>query len=902
MKKNYFLILLLTALSFASRAQYSTMQNSKWCFGNRAGVDFTSGTPTAFTASGITTNEGCASIADASGNLLFYTDGKKIWNSSFGVMTGGGSIVSFGTSSSTQGALIIPVLGSGTQYYVFSLEEVSFGTGYCHLAYCIVDMSLSGGLGAVVTGTAGTPLASDLGEKMTAVQGANCDIWLVTHRRDSTVFLSYHITSSGLDTVPVRTTIGAITSTGSYGAYGIGVLVASPNSRLLCTQTYNSGRGSVGTELYDFDPNTGVVSNLRVIDSLNSEYGAEFSPNSQFLYTNDNVSGARISQYDVTGSTAAAISSSRYTVATGSGYPQMKLGPDGKIYFPSISASSSAAFLDVIANPNTSGSGCGYSSRAVSLASGTSAVYGMPNAIILGGLNDTTFYRHDTTVCIAPGDSISLAPHIAGTRYFWDNGDTAYNHFIHGPGTYICYVSTSCHVDVDTIQVIQPPFDTTVYTTNLVVCIPAGRTLTLTAAHSGTSYLWDDASTLNNRAVSGPGNYSVAVRNSCHIDLEKFNVSLTPPDTTKASHDSTKCSFAAPLTLNARAGYVSYRWENGAGGTTHVAATNGTYFVYATDTCRNVFIDTFHVTFRIPDTTKSVKMDTSLCVTRGALRLDGGLGFASYAWSTGSSASNISVTTSNIYWVSKQLNCTLYADTFKVNFIPVPTLNLGPDLLRCVGDTVLLTSVQPAGTTYLWSDGSTGTSLAAYSTGTYWLTLFNGCVITDSVNITVSAYPVVALGNDTLECFGHPVLLHSSVTYPSTATYAWSTGANTDTTSATTTGYYWLKVTNLGCSGLDTIQVTIFHDTFTLYNLDTAICAGKQVQALLTADPAATFQWLPTAGILFPNSSSPLIKPDTTTMYHVLIGLANCPVVSDSFLIDVQPYPTVYAGGNQSIC
>jgi hypothetical protein len=49
-------------------------------------LDFSNGAPVALTDRQIDTAEGCATISDANGQLLFYTDGKKVWNKNHQVM------------------------------------------------------------------------------------------------------------------------------------------------------------------------------------------------------------------------------------------------------------------------------------------------------------------------------------------------------------------------------------------------------------------------------------------------------------------------------------------------------------------------------------------------------------------------------------------------------------------------------------------------------------------------------------------------------------------------------------------------------------------------------------------------------------------------------------------------
>ena len=189
------------------------------------------------------------------------------------------------------------------------------------------------------------------------------------------------------------------------------------------------------------------------------------------------------------------------------------------------------------------------------------------------------------------------------------------------------------------------------------------------------------------------------------------------------------------------------------------------------------------------------------------------------------------------------------------------------------------------------------------NSGAYGITVRNGCVSTASILVTVTPTPPVNLGPDTLDCTGTPIVLKSSYTYPAGTVYAWSDGTSGATTTVTATGTYWLTVTESGCPGVDTIHVTILYDTFTLYNRDTAICKGHSVQVLATGNTAAqTYMWEPVAGIANVTSITPLITPDTSAIYAVFVFYPGCPTLVDSFHIDVQPNPTVYIGGNRSVC
>jgi hypothetical protein len=52
---------------------------SIWYFGKRAGLDFRSVMPVPLHDGQLATDEGCATVNDQEGNLLFYTNGEKVW-------------------------------------------------------------------------------------------------------------------------------------------------------------------------------------------------------------------------------------------------------------------------------------------------------------------------------------------------------------------------------------------------------------------------------------------------------------------------------------------------------------------------------------------------------------------------------------------------------------------------------------------------------------------------------------------------------------------------------------------------------------------------------------------------------------------------------------------------------
>ncbi len=141
--KLFFLLFFLCAIS-----SYAQKQANIWYFGDNAGVNFNSGSPVALLNGQMSILEGCASIADYNGNLLFYTDGNKIWNRNHAVMQNGTGLM--GDNSSTQSAVIVPHPSDQNIYYVFTVDACQNGLAN-GIRYSKVDMTLASGMGAVVT-------------------------------------------------------------------------------------------------------------------------------------------------------------------------------------------------------------------------------------------------------------------------------------------------------------------------------------------------------------------------------------------------------------------------------------------------------------------------------------------------------------------------------------------------------------------------------------------------------------------------------------------------------------------------------------------------------------------------------------------------------------------------------
>ena len=364
------LFLLILPLS-AARAQSTEGRPPIWLFGNRAGLEFTGGAPHLLDGSAMNTVEGSAVATDpATGRLLFYTDGARVWGADHKVLPNGKGL--FGSPNSAQSALVVRRPGQDSLWYVFTTD---FQGGDQGLRYSVVSTARGGGRGDVIEKNA--LVLAPVAEKLTAVRHANGrDVWIIAHRWQSPQYLALLLTAAGLTTAPVLSTAGAVLA--GPGRQAIGYLRASPDGRHLAAALW---RDANKFEVLDFDPATGQVTARVSLEPYNRAYGVEFSPDGSKLYgtCHDEITGRGVVwQFDLQPGAGSA-SDGQYNVVVGRSVAKelgaVLRGPDGRLYV----ARNDGRFLGVIDQPNQPGAACGYVDDGVPLGKSRSRL-GLPNA------------------------------------------------------------------------------------------------------------------------------------------------------------------------------------------------------------------------------------------------------------------------------------------------------------------------------------------------------------------------------------------------------------------------------------------------------------------------------------------------------------------------------------------
>jgi gliding motility-associated-like protein len=405
LKQQYSILLaFITSLAFA--ATYAQGESSIWYFGNKAGISFSGNTVSAVTNGQLNSIEGCTTIADALGNLRFYTNGVTVWNKNHFVMANGTGL--FADPSSSQAAVIVPKPGDANIYYIFTTNPFEANAG---LRYSIVDMSLAGGNGAVTTKNA--LIYDGTCEKISVVKHANGqDYWVVTHHYGSNGFQANLVSPSGLSPTVVNSNSGATVVEDFDPTNAIGYMKLSPDgTKLAICHTYMAAAGQNTAELFDFDAATGVITNPRALFTDMHPYGVEFSGegNTLFISCYDE---KKIFEFNLE---AGDIPASKVLVAQTAYHPAaMQLGPNGKIYV----AMAEHDKLSVITHPSVYGDGCAIQADAVDLA-GRMCFLGLPSF----SQSQFDMKISYSGLCSGYGTQFSFDTPFNATTYLWDFGD-----------------------------------------------------------------------------------------------------------------------------------------------------------------------------------------------------------------------------------------------------------------------------------------------------------------------------------------------------------------------------------------------------------------------------------------------------------------------------------------------
>ncbi|RYZ52649.1 MAG: PKD domain-containing protein, partial [Sphingobacteriales bacterium] len=417
----------------------------------------------------------------------------------------------------------------------------------------------------------------------------------------------------------------------------------------------------------------------------------------------------------------------------------------------------------------------------------------------------------ETETC-EPGTFYFRRVHSGGVTYLWDFGDSTtsnspgpLSHSYAGPGNYIVTLtitdSSTCVITdmaVDTVHVLQASGSVS---QNAIMCQPYAVQLEATG---GSSYSWSPAAGLSDPFVSDPvaspdttTTYTVNIGNSsgCIRTLMVEVVVIEEP--VIVNFDSTGICRGQSTQLSATPG-LGYVWTPNYALSSTTAAnpiaspdSSVTYTVVVDAGLGCVYTKYVEVLVNSVPQIQAIG-DANICGNDSVqLNVLADSANYSYQWSPAAGLSsdtvanpmaNPPVSVTYYVTVTNSGNCQT-TDSVQVSVIEAASIATQGPVSICETVPVQLSASPATGYAYTWSpdstlsDGSISNPIATPSvTTTYYLTATaQNCTFTDSILVTVNAFPVVQMPADTSFCFGSSVMLNTigSPQY----SYQWSPGA-----------------------------------------------------------------------------------------------------------------------------
>ncbi|MCK6639408.1 MAG: T9SS type A sorting domain-containing protein [Bacteroidia bacterium] len=535
---------------------------------------------------------------------------------------------------------------------------------------------------------------------------------------------------------------------------------------------------------------------------------------------------------------------------------------------------------------------------------------------------------------ICAGDTAVISATSAGSSFVWIPGASLNNPtvstvhaFPSATTTYtVTATSNGCSATA-TVQITVNSLPVAYAGIDQAVCI--GSPAIIGSASSGTCS-WSPATGLNSTTLCQPTatpntntTYVLTVTSTAGCTRrDTVSVFLYSLPTAVAGIDDTICP-GGQTTLNGSGG-VNCSWFPGAGlSATNICSpvatptTTTNYILTATDANGCTDRDTVAVVVTSPPAL-SACCSQSLCLG-DTVQLTATSPFSPITWTpsvslsspTGSTVQAFpSVTTNYSVTVTDPSGCT-QTNTILVTVNSLPIANAGSDINLCTGSSVMLNgtggaSCSWAPATALNNSVSCQPIASPASNITYTLTVTSsaGCSASDSINITVLPVPTALAGPDQGTCPGIPVTLNGG----GAQTCSWSPvttlgnplSCSTTATPLVTTNYT-LTVTDInGCTGTDSITVTVTPGPIAVAGSDQSICPGGSVT--LNGSGGSSCYWSPSAGLSSTTVYSPVASPVTTTDYVLTVNDAFGCQGYDTVRVNVYPAAPLSACCTQSLC
>ncbi|HCZ37822.1 MAG TPA: hypothetical protein DHV26_18020, partial [Cytophagales bacterium] len=480
------------------------------------------------------------------------TDGDKVFDKTDTEIDSGIG----GDPAASQSAIIVPVPGDETLYYIFTTQAVN-GTGLFEVRYSLFDLKLglNGGLQQK-----NVLLFSRSTERITANER-----WVIVHEYGNNVFRSYPISADGIGQ-PVYSEIGSDHSFQS-AVNAEGYMNLGSGNQIAVTLSTPGISNFV--ELFVLDDSTGVLSNFRQID-LNEPngqvYGVEFSPggNKIFATVKGSPTPSAIFEYYLD-SLSRPVFKQRIDQNLELG--AIQIGPDGQIYV-AINGSNTLGIIQAVEDTTQFST---FNPSGFALLGGTNSRLGLPNFI---DQNSNAFGGPGFTVagaCLGDTTIFEGVATDAIDNFLWSFGDggtsteDSTSHVYAAAGVYTVSMRLTNRCGLDTtivrqVEIFAPPAPPSI--PGAIALCTGAVTLDANIPNTpGIRHTWSNGATTQTVTLNNPASISVTNTsvNGCTSTAQTIVVDNRPP--VDLGPDLTICEDDNSITiLNAQNPGATYQW------------------------------------------------------------------------------------------------------------------------------------------------------------------------------------------------------------------------------------------------------------------------------------------------------------------------------------------------------